>query len=104
MGSNKQIFSFSKTVGRIGQENRNTSKSGRESRESRNVSNGVEQTNYNVSKIVGRVSQVNRNISRRGQTKNFFKQIFRSGKSRKSKRIKWGRTNKFTIFEKLSAE
>ena len=43
MGSNKQVFSFSKTVGRIGREIRNTSKSGRESRESRNVSNGVEQ-------------------------------------------------------------
>ena len=49
-----------------------------ESREIRNVSNGVEQTNYNFSKIVGRVSQENRNISKRGQTNNFFEQIFRS--------------------------
>ena len=99
MGSNKQAFSFLKTVGRIGREIRNTSKSGRESRESRNVSNGVEQTNYNFSKIVGRVSQENRNISRRGQTNLFFKQVFLSGKSRKSKRIKWGRTNKLQFFK-----
>ena len=104
MESNKQIFSFSKTVGRIGREIRNTSKSGQESRESRNVSNGVEQTNYNFSKIVGRVSQENRNISRKGQTKNFFKQIFWSGKSRKSKRIIWSRTNRFSVFQKLSVE
>ena len=104
MGSNKQVFNFSKTVGRVSREIQNTSKSGRESRESRNVSNGVEQTNYNFSKIVGRVSQKNRNISRRGQTNNFFIQIFRSGKSIKSKRIKRGRTNKFSIFQKLSTE
>ena len=69
MGSNKQVFNFSKTVGRVSREIRNTSKSGRESR---NVSNGVEQTNYNFSKIVGRTSQGNRYISRRGQTNNFL--------------------------------
>ena len=44
MGSNKQVFNFSKTVGRVSREIRNTSKSGRESQESRNVSKGVEQT------------------------------------------------------------
>ena len=103
-GSNKQIFNFSKTVDRVSPENRNTSKSGRESRDSRNVSNGVEQTNYNFSKIVGRVIQENRNISKRGQTNIFLKQIFQSGKSIKSKRIKRGRTNKFSVFQKLSAE
>ena len=70
-----------------------------ESRESRNVSNGVEQTSYNFSKIVGRVSQENRNIPRRGQTNKFFKQFFLSGKSRNSKRIKWGRTNKLQFFK-----
>ena len=73
MGSNKQVFNFSKTVGRVSREIRKTSKSGRENR---NVSNGVEQTSYNFSKIVGRTSQGNRNISRRGQTNNFFKQFF----------------------------
>ena len=104
MGSNEQVFNFSKTVGRVSREIQNTSKSGRESRESRNVSNGVEQTNYNFSKNIGRVSQENRNISRRGQTNNFFKQNFWSGKSIKSKRIIWGRTNKFSIFQKLSVE
>ena len=36
----------------------------------------------------------------RGQNNKFFKQVFLSGKSRKSKHIKWGRTNKFTIFQK----
>ena len=96
MGSNKQVFNFSKTVGRVSREIRNTSKAGRESR---NVSNGVEQTNYNFSKIVGRVSQENRNIFMRGQTNKFFKQVFLSGKSRKSKRIKWGRTNKLQFFK-----
>ena len=101
MGSNKQVFNFSKTVGRVSREIQNTSKSGRESR---NVSNEVEPTNYIFSKSVGRVSQENRNISRRGQTNNFFEQIFRSGKSINSKRIKRGRSNKFPIFQKLSAE
>ena len=100
MGSNKQVFSFSKTVGRIGQEIRNTSKSGRESRESRNVSNGVEQTNNNFSKIVGRVSQENRNISRRGQTNNFFKHVFRFRKS-KSRNVSFGvEQTSFQFFKK----
>ena len=63
MGSNKQVFNFSKTVGRVSREIQNTSKSGRESRESRNVSNGVEQTSL-----------------------QFFKNC-RSSKSRKSKQI-----------------
>ena len=34
----------------------------------------------------------------RGQTNEFFKHVFWSRKPKMSKRIKWGRTNKFSIF------
>ena len=78
--------------------------SGPESQESRNVSNGVEHTSFQFFKTDNGVSQKIRNISMRGQTYKLLKQVFRSGKSRKSKLIKWGRTNKFSIFQKLSVE
>ena len=78
MGSNKQVFNFLKIVGRVSRETRNISKFGRESRymfmrgqtnkilnkffcsesrESRNVSNGVEQTSFQFFKIDDGVSQ-----------------------------------------------
>ena len=55
MGSNKQVYNFSKIVGRVSRESRNKFMQGQtnrflnkffgpESQESRNVSNGVEQT------------------------------------------------------------
>ena len=50
------------------------------------------------------IGQKIRNISMRCRTNKFFKQVFRFGKSSKSKRINWGRTNKLTIFQKLSVE
>ena len=53
--SNKQVFNFSKIVGRVSQENQNKSMRGQinkffgpESRKCRNVSNGVEQTNFQI--------------------------------------------------------
>ena len=72
MGSNKQVFKFSKIVGRVSRESQNIFMRGQtnkflnkffcpESRESQNVSNGVEQTSL-----------------------QFFKNC-RSSKSRKSK-------------------
>ena len=61
--------------------------SGPESQESRNVSNGVEQASFQFFKIDDGVSQKIRNRSMRGQTYKLLKQVFRSGKSRKSKHI-----------------
>ena len=75
-----------------------------ESQKCQNVSNGVEQASLHFSKIVGRVSEKNETYLGGVKQTIFFKQIFRSGKSIKSKRIKRGRTKKFSIFQKLSVE
>ena len=52
----------------------------------------------NFSKNVGRVSRESRNVFMRGLTKKILNKCF-GPKSRKSKRFKWGRTNKLQFFK-----
>ena len=114
MGSNKQVFNFSKIVGRVSRESRNilmrglTNKFlnkcfGPKSRKSKRFKWG--RTNkLQFFKNCRLSKSKNLNISRRGQTNKLFKQVFRYGKSKKSKRTKWGLTNKFPIFQKMLVE